>query len=61
MGLGSKNGAVLSAIVEMLAFVLLLERLFSGEAKKKKHRKRSERRLVSNFFKKNKYFHEQFF
>ena len=37
MGLGAKNGAVLSAIVEMLAFVLLLERLFSGEAKKKKH------------------------
>ena len=36
MGLGSKNGAVLRAIVEMLAFVLLLERLFSGEAKKKK-------------------------
>ena len=31
MGLGSKNGAVLRAIVEMLAFVLLLERLFSGE------------------------------
>ena len=37
MGFGSKNGAVLSAIVEMLACVLLLERLFSGEAKKKKH------------------------
>ena len=39
MGLGSKNGAVLRAIVEMLAFVLLLERLFSGEAKKKKTEK----------------------
>lgn len=37
MGFGSKNGAVLSASVEMHAFVLLLERLFSGEAKKKKH------------------------
>ena len=53
MGLGSKNGAVLRAIVEMLAFVLLLERLFSGGSEEKKHRKRSER-LVSNFFKKNK-------
>ena len=40
MGLGAKNGAVLSAIVEMLAFVLLLERLFSGEAKKKKTEKK---------------------
>lgn len=31
MGLGAKNGAVLRASVEMHAFVLLLERLFSGE------------------------------
>lgn len=29
MGFGAKNGAVLRAIVELLAFVLLLERLFS--------------------------------
>jgi hypothetical protein len=39
MGLGAKNGAVLSASVEMHAFVLLLERLFSGEAKKTQKKK----------------------
>ena len=40
MGFGAKNGAVLRrAIVEMLAFVLLLERLFSDEAKKTQKKK----------------------
>tara|TARA_B100001769_G_scaffold273250_1_gene269064 strand:+ start:2880 stop:2999 length:120 start_codon:yes stop_codon:yes gene_type:complete len=39
MGFEAKNGAVLRAIVETLAFVLLLERLFSGEAKKTQKKK----------------------
>jgi hypothetical protein len=37
MGFGAKNGAVLRAIVELLAFVLLLERLFTVVKRRKKN------------------------